>query len=151
MDIWDAREGVPPFSSHNELYSVIDSTTLGNVTWESFLVTYSGELPKGQTPPWMVAEYDVWYHNLHCVLRNQIANPDFCGEMDFAAKQVFDADNEQEYQDLMSGNWAWQQSVRIIVQFDETIVSTLFRRTSLPRTQKHMGQCLYQSFLAATR
>src|SRR6266487_4402067 len=31
MDIWGAREGDPPFSNHDDLYSIIDSTALGDI------------------------------------------------------------------------------------------------------------------------
>jgi hypothetical protein len=154
MDIWAAQENSnPPFGNHEELYSVIDSTALGDIPWESFSVTYSGELPEGETPPWMLAEYDIWYRNPRSVLRNQMANPDFKGEIDYAAKQVFDADDEREFQDLLSGNWGWEQSVRRIsfTQPRRCMSIGISYRTSLPKILLPMVRCLSLSFLAVIR
>jgi methionine synthase II (cobalamin-independent) len=43
-------------------------------------------------------------------MENQLGNPDFTKEMDYAPKQVF-KDSKRQYIDLMSGNWAWKQAV----------------------------------------
>ncbi len=32
----------PPFESHTDLYSTIDVTTLGDVTWDTFSLKYNG-------------------------------------------------------------------------------------------------------------
>jgi len=65
MHLWAATlpnaDSVPPFSDHEDLYSTIDSSTLGEVPWESFSVKYAGEIPETNTPPWMLANYDVWF------------------------------------------------------------------------------------------
>ncbi|OBZ69584.1 hypothetical protein A0H81_10301 [Grifola frondosa] len=101
----------PPFADHTDLYGSIDSIELGEIAWQTFSVTYKGPRPDGEAPPWMDTEYDIWYRCPRQVLRNQLANPDFAGEMDFSAKRVFSNENKREYQDFMSGNWAWDQSV----------------------------------------
>jgi hypothetical protein len=49
-----------------------------------------------------------------------LANPDFNNEMDFAPYQEFDIDDEQQFEDFMSGDWAWQQAV------SHPIILTLF-------------------------
>ncbi|OBZ69605.1 hypothetical protein A0H81_10321 [Grifola frondosa] len=100
----------PPFADHTDLYGSIDSIELGEIAWQTFSVTYKGPRPDGEAPPWMDTEYDIWYRCPRQVLRNQLANPDFAGEMDFSAKRVFSNENKREYQDFMSGNWAWDQS-----------------------------------------
>ncbi|THH16273.1 hypothetical protein EW146_g4353 [Bondarzewia mesenterica] len=48
-----------------------------------------------------------------------LANPDFEGEIDYSAKQVFNEGGKREWKDLMSGNWAWEQS-DIIAEDEET-------------------------------
>ncbi len=54
-----------------------------------------------------------WFRDPQEVLKVQLSNRDFANEMDFAAKKVFDAKTKQHrYQDFMSGEWAWEQSVR---------------------------------------
>jgi Plavaka transposase len=94
----------PPFSNHQEMYSTIDSITVGEVPWQSFSVSYNGEIPE-DAPPWMTASYEVWHHDSLLVLEQQLGNKDFDGQMDFAPKRIFQ-DGKCQYTDLMSGNWA---------------------------------------------
>ncbi|KZP34143.1 hypothetical protein FIBSPDRAFT_906343 [Athelia psychrophila] len=111
MNLWSAKEDAePPFTNKEDVYETIDSTTLGDAPWESFSVKYQGLEPEEGSAPWMEQEYDVWCRNPRTVMRNQLANPDFDGEIDYQAKQTFAADGQREYSDMMSGNWAWQQS-----------------------------------------
>jgi len=134
----------PPFHSHKDLYDTIDATTHGDSPWQSFSVTYSGTLPD-DPPAWMTAKYDVWFRNANVVLEHQLANPDFKGEIDYAAK-VVDEDGHCEVCDLMSGQWVFDQSVSgsfsITVQVANIEPADL--RTSLHRTLIHMAQCLCQ-------
>ena len=55
--------------------------------------------------------YNVHFCDARIVLHNQLGNPDFTNEMDFAAKEVRDENNKRRYKDFMSGDWAWRQSV----------------------------------------
>lgn len=59
MQIWvnTLPEGQdPPFADHKELYDTIDATILGDAPWQSFSITYAGDLPvHGSIPPWMRA------------------------------------------------------------------------------------------------
>ena len=100
----------PPFRSHKDMYTTINATTHGDSPWKSFSVTHSGAMPE-EPPPWMTAEYDVWYRNPKVVLEHQLANPDFKGEIDYTAKVVINEDGHREVCDLMSGQWAFDQSV----------------------------------------
>lgn len=113
MQIWAAcNNGDPPFADHEDLYRTIDSTQLGEVPWRCFSVSYTGEIPEGgDPPPWMSADYEVWWRDPDAVLSQQISNPSFAGEMDFAPKQVKNESGEREYKDFMSGDWAWKQAV----------------------------------------
>ena len=115
MDILAAYYGAPPFASHEHLYSTIDSTTIGGAPWESFSVTYNGELPTtGEIPSWMTAEYPVWHRDPRTVARNQLGNPDFNNEIDYAPYQQFGDDGQRRWQNLMSANWSWKQAVRFL-------------------------------------
>ena len=107
----------PPFADHKEMYSVIDAIKEGDIPWQSFSVTYDGELPDGNVPPWMTASYEVWYRDPLRTMEQQIGNPDFAGEFDYSPKQIFDKDGKRQYTDLMSGNWAWKQAVGCLVLF----------------------------------
>jgi hypothetical protein len=105
----------PPYADHKGLYETIDSIPHGNVKWQSFAVSYTGEHPEGtEIPAWKSASYEVWYRDPLLVMEQQIGNPDFSGSMDFAPKQVYDKNDKRQYSDMMSGNWAWDHAVRPI-------------------------------------
>ncbi|KAJ3505225.1 hypothetical protein NLJ89_g7528 [Agrocybe chaxingu] len=104
----------PPFASHQEMYSLIDLIKQGEIPWNSFSIMYDGVRPQdGQpTPPWMDEKYEVWFRDPLQVLENQISNPEFKDMMDFSPKRVYHK-GEHRYEDLMSGNWAWDQADEI--------------------------------------
>ncbi|KAJ6630166.1 hypothetical protein B0H10DRAFT_2362304 [Mycena sp. CBHHK59/15] len=114
MQNWASRPsaGDPPFSDHKDLYNTIDATEMGHVPWECFNVSWNGEIADGDETPWKRQEYSVYFRDPRAVLHQQLGNPDFKLEMDFAPKQVFggDTSNSREYMDFMSGNWAWRQA-----------------------------------------
>jgi Plavaka transposase len=92
------------------MYSTIDSIKVGDVPWQSFSVSYNGEIPE-DAPAWMTTQDEVCYCNPLLVMEQQLGNEDFDGQMDFAPKRIFQ-DGKRQYTDLMSGNWAWEQAVR---------------------------------------
>lgn len=61
----------------------------------------------------MLEEYEVWYRDLRVVIRNQLANPDFKNEIDYAPVQEFGSNGERRWKNFMSGNWAWSNAVRV--------------------------------------
>jgi hypothetical protein len=70
MDIWAAYQQIyklnathgPPFSSAQDLYNTIDSTEVGNVPWQAFLVEFNGENPgESEGPSWKRKSYEVWF------------------------------------------------------------------------------------------
>ncbi|KAJ6595383.1 hypothetical protein B0H10DRAFT_2179268 [Mycena sp. CBHHK59/15] len=102
----------PPFADHKHLYSTIDAIQQGDVPWQSFSVTYTGPLPEsGEVPAWMTEKYE------------QLANPDFKNEMDWAPKRIFKG-GKCQYVDLFSGNWVWEQADKIVK--DENTHGTMF-------------------------
>ena len=105
----------PPFISSRHMQAVIDSIQLGDVPWEGFKVTYSGEVPKNNAPSWMKNAYKVWFRNPLEVMEGQIGNTDFNGEIDYAAKQVVGKDGKRQFTDVMLGDWPWEQSVSILI------------------------------------
>lgn len=114
MEILAAKYGVDntPYPSHKSMYDTIDAAELGDAPWESFSAHYTGDVPaEGETPPWMLADYDVWCRNPRTVLRNMLSNPDFEGEIDYAPKREFGTSGERRFGDLLSGNWSWGQAV----------------------------------------
>ncbi|KAJ7254999.1 hypothetical protein B0H12DRAFT_1016654 [Mycena haematopus] len=125
MQNWAARPefaGNPPFADAEDLYNTIDATEIGHVPWESFSIRYNQPIAPGDVTPWKTQDYIVHFRDPRQILHQQLANPDFKSEMDFAPKQVF-FEGSREYEDFMSGNWAWQQA-DIIVEDPATHGST---------------------------
>jgi len=118
MDLWHSSfvqsgiaDGGAPFLNHSDLYKTIDSTPLGDVPWQSFSLSYDGQLPENNIPTWMTDKFDVWFRDPHPIVTNILANPDFASEFDFIPFRKFDANGNQIWQDFMSGSWAWTQAV----------------------------------------
>jgi hypothetical protein len=120
LQIWnESRYDGSPFLLHKELFEAIDSIEVGDVLWESFLVQYSneneGDKSDGATdsdqPQWMNDQHEVFYHDPRLVVQQMLSNPDFSNEMDYSLYQEYGENNEWQYQNFMSGDWAWEQVV----------------------------------------
>ncbi|KAN0127920.1 hypothetical protein V8E53_014268 [Lactarius tabidus] len=113
-------ERAPSFADHRDLYERIDGIKQGDIAWDGFSVKYNSALLQSNAPrfPWMDQEFEVWFRNPLLILENQIRNPDFKDEMDYAPQQIY-YKGKHRYQNLMSGNWAWEQA-NIIVQDKST-------------------------------
>ena len=120
LGLWAASLAIhddePPFSNATHLYSDIDLTPLGDVKWESFSLQFNRCRPIENTPPWMQAEYDVWFRDPRTLVRNLLSNPDFKTGFDYAPYQERTgvpgtANRVHRFQNFMSGNWAWNQAV----------------------------------------
>lgn len=142
----------PPFVDHEELYATIDSTPLGDVSWETFSVKYNGELPEAQAdiPSWMMSEHDVWFRDPRALVHHLLSNPDFDKEFDYAPFQEHDSEGNHRYQNFMSGNWAWKQAVSFIAAACPFNL-TETHRIQLLRILLHMDLHLYPLFLVAIR
>ena len=102
------------FTSARDLYSTLDAIHLAEVRWQSFSLSYKPQDGEDISAPWKSKEYDVWFRDPREVLKGQLSNRDFENEMDFAPKMVIDREKRtRRYQDFMSGEWAWEQAVRI--------------------------------------
>jgi hypothetical protein len=129
MQIWAASlppDHDPPFANKADLYDTIDDTAVGDIPWESFTISYTGEMGEGEVAPWKLATYDIWYRDPRAVLKSQLANPDFANEMDVAPKVVRDAKTgKRQFQNFMSGNWSGRQAVRPTSLSFHTLVFTV--------------------------
>ncbi|PSR72191.1 hypothetical protein PHLCEN_2v11930 [Hermanssonia centrifuga] len=87
MQLWGSRDRDPPFADHNDLYNCIDAISVGEIPWQMFSVSYKGARSgnaAGEVPGWMDAKYEVHFRCPCTILQNQIGNPDFAGEINFA-------------------------------------------------------------------
>ncbi|KAG1871546.1 hypothetical protein F4604DRAFT_1881168 [Suillus subluteus] len=125
LDLWAAiflkHNDRPPFVDCRDLYRTIDATPVGNVKWQSLKVQYTGEKPETNVLPWMDQPHDVWYQDPHVVIWNMLGNPDYTTEMDYWPYHEYATDgNEHQWQDFMSGDWAWNQA-EIISEDPDTL------------------------------
>ncbi|KAG2122561.1 hypothetical protein BD769DRAFT_1629210 [Suillus cothurnatus] len=131
------------FTDHRDIYRTINNTPLGDVKWQSFSVKYTGDIPDEGPLPWMTESYDVWFHNPHQVVQNMLTNPDYASEVDMRPYREFATEmDERQWQDFMSGDWAWNQVdqiakdpathgstfVPVILGSDKTTVSVATRQ-----------------------
>lgn len=116
LELWAAtlipHNDSAPIADHLDLHRQIDAINLGGVRWEHASLKFEGPLPKITRPPeWKTVGYDVWYRNPRQVIKNILARPDLEGHIDYTAYQEFD-NGKRQYGNMMSGDWAWRQSVR---------------------------------------
>ncbi|KAG1788518.1 hypothetical protein EV424DRAFT_1476518 [Suillus variegatus] len=127
LDLWAAtliqHNDSPLFTGHRDLYETIDSTPLGDVTWETFTMSYNGVKPAEDIPPWMTAKYNVWFRDPHLLVHHMLSNPDFDAEIEYVLYQDYTNNDQRCYKNFFSGDWAWKQA-DIIVEDPETHRST---------------------------
>lgn len=115
LELWAAtlipHGSSPPIANNRDLLRQIDVINIGDVKWENACLKYDGPPPETTRPPeWKTARYDVWHRNPREVIKNLLARLDLKGQIDYTPYQEFDGEQRQ-YSGLMSGNWAWKQSV----------------------------------------
>ena len=115
LELWAAtlipHHDSPPIIDHLDLHRQIDAIPLGDIPWECFSLKYGGAPPQMVNPPeWKLAEHEIWYRNPRLVIKNILANPDFHGHINYAAYRESE-NGKRQYSNVMSGNWAWKESV----------------------------------------
>lgn len=121
LELWAAtlvpHDVLPPATDHVDLLRQIDSIPLGSVPWESFCLNYDEPLPRNtHLPEWKTTKYEIWFRNPREVIRGILANPEFDGHIDYSAYREFE-DTKRRYCHMMSGDWAWQKSVRYVTHW----------------------------------
>ncbi|KAI6041927.1 hypothetical protein EDC04DRAFT_2867018 [Pisolithus marmoratus] len=92
------------------LFTLIDTIPLGDVPWNSVQVEFSGESSEHERLHWMRKSYDVWFHNPNAVVETLLNNPDFDNHFDYAPYCEFEPSGECQWENMMSGNWAWNHA-----------------------------------------
>ncbi|PSS37092.1 hypothetical protein PHLCEN_2v1058 [Hermanssonia centrifuga] len=114
FELWTAslleHGGTPPFTSQQHMYETIDAITVGDVPWKTFSVKYSGEVPDGTTPSWMLSEYEIHFRDPHLLAQQHLSNPGFKDGFDPIPRRDFDSKGGRVYNDFMSGSWSWKQA-----------------------------------------
>ncbi|KAH7917136.1 hypothetical protein BV22DRAFT_968957, partial [Leucogyrophana mollusca] len=80
------------------------------------------EKPEQDAPPWMHENFDVWYRDPREVIQNMLASPDYTNKMDYRPFREFSMKtDERQWQDFMSGDWAWKQAIRLTKAMQDMI------------------------------
>ncbi|TCD60181.1 hypothetical protein EIP91_010605 [Steccherinum ochraceum] len=128
-DLWKASllqyGGRSPRQDHKDLYNAIDRIASGGVGWDSFTLNYDEDRPECDAPSWMDDEHEIWFRDPKEIVEEMLANPDYSEEIDFAPLRDYDGEGQRRYQNLLSGQWAWDQA-DIIVKDDPTITDASF-------------------------
>jgi hypothetical protein len=103
----------PPFLDHKDVYETIDAIPIGGVPWQSSTFTYEGPKPSVDVPKWMEAEYTIWFRDPHRLFLEMLKNPDFVQSFDHTPYRQYDRSGNRQYENFMSGDWAWKQAVCI--------------------------------------
>ena len=110
LDIWalDKMEHneLAPFASSEHMYAVIDSTKHGDVPWQSFKISWAGEITP-DSPMWQREEYEICYCDPDAIIRDMLDNPDFNGQFDYAPYVELDKSGKRRWNNFMSGNFSW--------------------------------------------
>ncbi|EIW73886.1 hypothetical protein CONPUDRAFT_68201 [Coniophora puteana RWD-64-598 SS2] len=102
-----------PYPNHKILYDTIDRIKQGDVPWQTFNVTYQGPRPNTNVPAWMDQEFDVWFRDPREVAKNILSRPDLKDDLDFTPYRDYDASDVRQFENLFSGDWAWDQADQI--------------------------------------
>ncbi|PSR77223.1 hypothetical protein PHLCEN_2v8003, partial [Hermanssonia centrifuga] len=113
LELWAAslveHGATPPYTSQQQMYDTIDTITVGDVPWETFSLKYSGEVPDGVTPSWMLANYEIHFRDPHLLVRQQLNNPAFKDGFDPIPRRDLDCKAGRKYdKDPVFQKFRWQ-------------------------------------------
>lgn len=127
LDLWRAtiikhqtEHGIPesdgvPWKNANDLYSTIDSISVGGIGWKTFQFRYTG--PKPQMPPqWMEKTYDLNTRNILTLIEHQLASTEFDGKVEYVPFEEYDCHGDRVHSHLMSAYWANREAVGCLLK-----------------------------------
>ena len=59
----------------------------------------------------MENSHEIWYRDPRLLFKGMLENPEFHGFFDYALLRQYNANGDRQYENVMSGNWAWKQAV----------------------------------------
>lgn len=102
-----------PWRTAKEMYRTIDAIKEGPAPWKIIKFQYTGPLPPGTPPKWMLETFELCFRDPRIVLLNQIAMPDIRDHFNYVPYMQFNGKRNRVWSNLMSGSWAWDEAVRI--------------------------------------
>ena len=120
LNIWalDKMEHneLAPFASYEHMYAVIDSTKHGNVPWQSFKISWAGEITP-DSPMWQREEYEICYCDPDAIIQDMLDNPDFNGQFDYVPYVELDKSGKCWWNNFMSGSFSWRHCVGFFLKY----------------------------------
>lgn len=140
-----------PFASHTELYAFIDSIKHGDAPWYCLLARWTGPIEEN-APSWKRREYPVLYRDTDVVCTNMLDSPTFANGFDTVPYVEVNRDDQRQWGDFMSGNFAYNQAVHPL-PFSVLLHVLIHRRRqgytmTIPQPK---ARCTVPLFSAATR
>ena len=59
----------------------------------------------------MEQTFEIYFREPCQLFLNMLANPSFAEDFDLTPMHVFDIKGSRQYENFMSGDWAWKQAV----------------------------------------
>jgi hypothetical protein len=141
LDLWASKDlkhdDCPPFADHDDMYGTIDAIPHGDVAWECFSASYQGEKPE-DAPAWMDATFEVWFRDPQTVVNNMLGNPDFRDQFDYSPFREYDGADMRQFENFMSGDWAWQQAVCCLAASEQALIYLKDKIAEDPKTHGSM-------------
>ncbi|KAJ3754049.1 hypothetical protein EV360DRAFT_96763 [Lentinula raphanica] len=120
MDVWaryqhgcceNCMDRGSPFSSHTDMYNLIDHISHGDAPWKCLQTVVDEHLPTN-VPEWKKTSYQIWYRDPDTVIANMLSNPEFSNDFDVAPYVHLDGAGSRRWADFMSGNFAWRHAIQ---------------------------------------
>ena len=118
LDLWlasnlKAVQDTPlPSSSVEEMYQTINAIQEGDTPFETIQFKTVGPICPN-TPAWMTATYELCTWNPQTLLHHQLATTEFADTFDPRPSRQFKHAGDCVWSNLMSGNFVWNEAVRI--------------------------------------
>jgi hypothetical protein len=99
-----------PFKDHNDMYITINSSVLGDVSWQCMVMKVPKDVDEHMAS-WMWTSYEVWYRDPEIMVSNMLSNTDFDGQFDMCPYIELNEEGNHQWSNVMLGNITWRQSV----------------------------------------
>ena len=103
-----------PWKSVDEMYRIIDQIKQGDNPWKTVPFRYQSPLCE-DAPKWMTQNFLLVTRDIRRLLHEQIACTDFNGHWDYIPYREFNCKGDRVWTNLMSGDWAAKQAVRVLL------------------------------------
>jgi hypothetical protein len=139
-----------PWKNAKEMYQAVDAIQQGTIPWKTYEIKYNGPVD-ANSPKWKLQTYTLCYRDVVLLMEEQLANPAFKDECNYAPFMELDEMGQPIYSEFFSGEWSWMQCVSFIFTEKNFAVLIYNHRMKLPRIRLPMVLFLSLSSVAAIK